>query len=155
MNHIMMEFDAVIKKPDGVNGAYVQIPYDVESEYGSRRVKVKAYFDGHLYRGSIVRMGGIHVIGMTQVIRGIINKDPGDTVHVRIEKDMDERALELPENFTKLLDAEPEAKDFYETLSYTHKKEYAVFLTQAKKEETKQARMSKALERLREKKNLR
>ncbi|TYP48134.1 DUF1905 domain-containing protein [Thermosediminibacter litoriperuensis] len=50
-------FQAEIKKHEGINGAYIETPFDVEAVFGAKRVKVKAYFDGKEYRGSIVRMG--------------------------------------------------------------------------------------------------
>ena len=56
MNPKIYEFDAVIRKVDGIDGAYIEFPYDVKKEFGKGRVKVKAAFDGELYLGSLVRM---------------------------------------------------------------------------------------------------
>ncbi|MGL5479695.1 MAG: DUF1905 domain-containing protein, partial [Clostridium sp.] len=51
------EFKAQIKKVEGKNASYIEIPFDVEAVYKKKRVKVKAKFDGIEYRGSIVKMG--------------------------------------------------------------------------------------------------
>ena len=56
MNPKTYEFDAVIRKVDGIDGAYIEFPYDVKKEFGKGCVKVKAAFDGELYNGSLVRM---------------------------------------------------------------------------------------------------
>ena len=57
MNMKRYEFDAVIQKVPDIDGAYVNIPFDVKKEFGKGRVKVHVDFDGTAYEGSIVRMG--------------------------------------------------------------------------------------------------
>lgn len=85
MNEKLYEFDAEVKKVDGIDGAYVEFPYDVKAEFGKGRVKVHATFDGVPYDGSIVRMGTpCHIIGLRKDIRAQIKKQPGDRVHVTI-----------------------------------------------------------------------
>lgn len=85
MNGKKYEFDAVIRKVDGIDGAYVEIPFDVRAEFGRGRVKVRALFDGVPYDGSLVRMGTPgHIIGLRKDIRAAIGKQPGDTVRVVI-----------------------------------------------------------------------
>ena len=56
MNPKIYEFDAVIRKVDGIDGAYIEFPYDVKKEFGKGRVTVKAVFDDELYLGSLVGM---------------------------------------------------------------------------------------------------
>lgn len=81
------EFDAVIQKVDGIDGAYVEIPFDVKQEFGKGRVPVSATFDGEPYDGSLVRMGTpCHILGLRKDIRKKIGKQPGDTVHVRLKE---------------------------------------------------------------------
>lgn len=83
----MMKFDAVIKKVPDIDGAYVEIPFNVKEVFGKGRVPVNATFDGEPYSGSIVRMGTpCHILGIRKDIRARIGKQPGDTVHVTIEE---------------------------------------------------------------------
>lgn len=83
------EFDAVIKKVPDIDGAYIEIPFDVKKEFGRGRVFVKATFDGEPYDGSIVRMGTpCHIIGIRKDIRTRIGKQPGDNIKVTIEERM-------------------------------------------------------------------
>jgi hypothetical protein len=86
------EFDAEIRKVPDIDGAYVEIPFDVKKTFGKGRVKVHAMFDGESYDGSIVNMGVknpdgsvCHIIGIRKEIRAKIGKQPGDTVHVIID----------------------------------------------------------------------
>lgn len=81
------EFDAIIKKVDGIDGAYIEFPYDVREEFNKGRVKVHATFDGHPYDGSLVRMKTeCHIIGIRKDIRQAIQKQAGDSIHVTIKE---------------------------------------------------------------------
>jgi hypothetical protein len=81
------EFDAEIKKVPDIDGAYVEIPFDVKTEFGKGRVPVSATFDGEPYDGSLVRMGTpCHILGIRKEIRAKIGKQPGDTVHVTLRE---------------------------------------------------------------------
>ncbi|WP_312642196.1 DUF1905 domain-containing protein [Hydrogenoanaerobacterium sp.] len=81
------EFAAEIKKVPDIDGAYVEIPFDVKAVFGKGRVKVHATFDGEPYDGSIVRMGTpCHIIGIRKEIRTKIGKQAGDTVLVTVEE---------------------------------------------------------------------
>ena len=85
MNKDLIEFDAVIQKVDGIDGAYVEIPFDVKAVYGKARVPVSAAFDGTPYEGSLVKMGTpCHILGIRKDIRAAIGKQPGDTVRVTL-----------------------------------------------------------------------
>ena len=85
----MQEFDAILMRDDDIDAAYVVIPFDVQAVFGAKRLKVWATFDGELYRGSIVRMGGCYLIGVTKAIRAKIGKQPGDSVRVTIRGNRD------------------------------------------------------------------
>lgn len=81
------QFDGEIKAVPGLDGAYVEIPFDVREEFGKGRVKVHATFDGVGYDGSLVRMGTpCHILGLRKDIRTRIGKQPGDTVAVRLQE---------------------------------------------------------------------
>ncbi len=87
MNEKIYEFEAVIKKVDGIDGAYIDFPYDVKAEFGKGRVKVYATFDDFLYEGSLVRMKTPnHIIGIRKDIREKIGKQAGDSIKVTIKE---------------------------------------------------------------------
>lgn len=144
-------FEAVIENPEKkMDIAYAAIPFDVEKEYGTRgRVKVKATFDGYPYRGIMVKRGtGGHLIGLRKEVREAINKQVGDKVKVTIEKDDEERTVEVPRELQKLLSKNKAAKTFYDSLSFTNRKEYAAWISSAKKEATKEKRLNDTLVKL-------
>ena len=80
-------FAAQIKKVPDMDGAYVEIPFDVKKEFGKGRVLVHATFDGEPYEGQLVRMGTpCHIIGVRKDIRTKIGKQPGDIIHVTLRE---------------------------------------------------------------------
>ena len=148
------EFEAVIKQHSEINAAYIEPPFDVKEVFGAKRVKVLATFDGEEYRGSLVSMGGCYMIGMTQELRKKIGKDFGDTVKVTLEKDEEERTVEVPDDLMEAMKQKPEALVYFEKLSYTAKKEYVKWITDAKKVETRLDRIGKAVDKLAQGKKL-
>jgi hypothetical protein len=133
----------------GSGGACVYFPYDVEEEFGTRRrVPVKATFDGVPYTGSLVKYGAPqHMLGILKAIREQIGKGPGDMVEVTIQKDQIERTIEIPADLERLLKKE-KLTAVFDKLSYTHRKEYCRWITEAKREETRTTRLAKAVEML-------
>ncbi|MHB1296457.1 MAG: DUF1905 domain-containing protein [Anaerolineae bacterium] len=83
------EFEAEIKKVPDIDGAYVEIPFDVKAEFGKGRVPVHATFDGEPYEGSLVRMQTpCHILGIRKDIRAKIGKQPGEMVRVTLAERM-------------------------------------------------------------------
>lgn len=79
------EFEAEVRKVPDIDGAYVEIPFDVKAEFGKGRVPVTATFDGEPYEGSLVKMKTpCHIIGIRKEIRAKIGKQPGDVIKVTI-----------------------------------------------------------------------
>jgi hypothetical protein len=129
------KFTAIIEKPDdGIDGGYISIPFDVEKVYGSKgQIKVKAWFDGYLYRGVLANIGtGCHVIIVRKDIRMAIGKNAGDKITVELERDDQERTIDVPMELEKKLAQSKAAKKFFDALSYTNRKEYVVWITSAK-----------------------
>jgi uncharacterized protein YdeI (YjbR/CyaY-like superfamily) len=58
--------------------------------------------------------------------------------------------LPVPDYFTKALAKNKKAKQVFENFAYSHKKEYLMWITEAKTEETRNKRMATALEWLAE-----
>lgn len=109
-------------------------------------------FDNVEYRGSVVRMGlPCYMIGITKEIRSKIGKSFGDKISVELEKDDEERKIELPEDFKEMLILNEKSYEFYESLSYSHQRKYFQWITSAKKEETRMKRIEEAIKKLEEK----
>jgi uncharacterized protein YdeI (YjbR/CyaY-like superfamily) len=68
---------------------------------------------------------------------------------VTIELDVAPREVEVPEALAKALTDDPQAKAAFERMAFTHRKEYARWIAEAKREETRQRRVQQALEMIR------
>ena len=141
-------FTAVIIHAGG-GGAFVEVPFDVEKAFGSKRPKIKASIEGIPYRGLLVRMGGEHhILIILKGIREQIGKTFGDEIKVIVELDEAPRVIEIPKDLLKEFKKEKEARSFFDQLSYTHRKEYVQWIVESKKEETRQRRVAKTIEML-------
>jgi hypothetical protein len=136
-------FTAVIQN-EGGGGAFVEVPFDVEKEYGSKKPKVKAMIEGVPYRGTLVRMGTeCHLLIILKSIREQTGKTFGDEIKITLESDTEPRLVEIPKDLMKELKKEKDAKAFFDKLSYTHQKEYVTWINEAKRDETRQNRIHK------------
>jgi len=143
-------FTATIQNAGG-GGAFVEVPFDVEEAFGSKRPKVKATFEGVPYRGILTRMGTEHhLLIILKEIRAKIGKTFGDEVTITVEPDTEPRVIEIPAELKKAFKIEREAKAFFDKLSYTHRREYVMWINEAKREETRQNRIVKTIGMLKE-----
>lgn len=143
-------FRAVIEEAGG-GGAFVTVPFNVERAFGKKRVPVNATIDGEPYQGSLVRMGGpCHMLIVLKEIREKIGKGAGDEVQVTVEEDTAPRTVEVPTDLREALRSDPVAEAAFARLSYTHRREYARWIEEAKREQTRRDRVARALEMLRE-----
>jgi len=138
---------AIVEVENG--GAYVTVPFDVEEAFGKKRVKVKAKIAGIPYRGSLVRMGTeSHILIVLKEIREKAGVTFGDEIEVTVEEDAEPRVVQIPDDVKQALENEPEAKAFFDKLSYSHKREYMKWIEDAKREETRQRRVSQMIDLL-------
>jgi hypothetical protein len=141
-------FRARIESASG-GGAFVTVPFDVEKTFGKKRVPVNATIDGQPYRGALVRMGGpSHVLGVLKDIRTTIGKQPGDVVEVTVVEDTAPRTVDVPADLRSALVASKKARAVFAKLSYTHQREYARWIDEAKRTETRTARVARAIDML-------
>jgi hypothetical protein len=141
-------FTATIEQGDR-GGAYVLFPYEVEKEFGTNgRVPVKATFNGVSYAGSLIKYGSSrHMIGVLKSIRSQIGAEIGDAIRVEIWKDEMPRTLEVPPQLRHAMEAGA-VLTFFECLSYSRRKEYCRWISDAKTEGTRLKRIAKTVEML-------
>jgi hypothetical protein len=140
----------------GGGGAFVEVPFDVEAAFGAKKPRVKAMIEGIPYRGMLTRMGGEHhILIILKSIREQIGKSFGDEIKIVVEADTDPRVIEVPKDLLKELKKDKDAKSFFDKLSYTHRREYVMWINEAKREETRQSRILKTIEMLKKGKKAR
>jgi bacteriocin resistance YdeI/OmpD-like protein/uncharacterized protein DUF1905 len=111
---------------------------------------VQVTVNGHTFAGRVGRMGGENLIGFSKAVREACGVQAGDEVEVEIALDEAPREVELPPALAAVLDAEPELRARYDGLAFTHRKEFARWVSEAKREETRERRVAETVSRLRE-----
>jgi len=95
-------------------------------------------------------MRGEFLLGLNRAVRQEAGVEAGDTVDVRLELETAPREVEVPQALTNALAEDPAARAAFDRLSYTHRKEYARWIAEAKRDETRNRRVAQALEMLRQ-----
>jgi hypothetical protein len=115
---------------------------------GAKRFPVVATINGYTWRGAVARMGGENLLGLNKAIRAAAGVEAGDEVQVEIALDVAERTVDVPPALTAALDGDPAARTAFDGLAYSHRKEFARWVAEAKREETRDRRVQQALEML-------
>ena len=139
--------EVVLEKHDKHEATGITIPFDVQKIFGAKRVPVIARVNGASYRGSIVSMGGKYMLGIPKAFRDAAYVQAGDVITVEIEKDETPRTVQTPPDLAAAI-AAAGLDGAWEKLSYTHRKEHARAVEEAKRPETRIKRIEKAVEML-------
>jgi len=148
-------FTAAIQAGNG-GGAYCDVPFDVETTFAGqvpdpKRPSVLATIEGETFNTRLMKMGRpCHFVHVPKDVRTKLNKAIGDEIKISLVADNTPREIEIPTDLAKLLAKDKPAKTFFDSLSYTHRKEYVRWITEAKKEETRQSRLAKIIPLLHE-----
>jgi hypothetical protein len=117
---------------------------------GAKRFPVAATINSYTWRSTVVKMRGEFLLGLSRENREAAGAQPGDMVDVTIVLDKAPREVKVPPALAAALATDPEATAAYDRLAYTHRKEYARWIEEAKREETRARRVEQALTMLRE-----
>ena len=133
----------------------IKIPFDVEKTFGTRaRVPVRGTINGFAFRSSIFPSGdGTHYMVVNREVRAGAGVKAGETITVVLERDTEPRTVTPPADFARALRAHKTARAAWDKLSYTHRKEHARAIEEAKRPETRARRIGKAIAQLSEGKN--
>ena len=112
------------------------------------RIPVKGTINGFAFRSSLMNMGDGHMMAVNAEMRAGAKCKAGDTVAVVMEIDEEKRTVEVPPNLKKVIAGNAKAKAAWEKLSFTHQKEWARAVEEAKKPETREKRIAAMMEAL-------
>jgi hypothetical protein len=135
----------------GKTAAGIEVPEAVVTALGSgKRPKVNVTINGYTYRSTVAPMGGVFMIGVSNEVRRNAGVAGGDEVDVDLELDTAPREVTVPTDLAAALDAEPDARRTFDGLSYSNKSWHVLSVEGAKTDETRQRRIAKSVEALRE-----
>jgi hypothetical protein len=135
----------------GKTAAGIEIPPAVLEALGSgRKPPVSVTINGYTYRSTVATVDGRFMVGVSADNRAKAGVEGGQTVDVEIELDTAPRTVAVPDDFARALAPYPAARAFLDGLSNSQKQWFVLGIEDAKTPETRQRRIEKAVERLRE-----
>jgi hypothetical protein len=145
-----MKFRATLKLQGKTATAFVVPPEILEGLGSNKRPKVVATFKGHTYRTSIGSRGSEYLLPVSGEIRKKTGVEAGDELDVEVELDAAPREVTVPADLADALKAEPAARRFFDGLTFSQQSWFVLWVEGAKKDETRQRRVSESVELLRE-----
>lgn len=142
-----MRFQAELQSANG-NGRWVAVPPEIADSLPARRAPVRGTVNGVPYRSRLAVYGGYSYLGFTAAIRKQADIELGDLLEIEIETDPDPRVVKLPEALAAALRADAEAKAAFDKLAFTHRREYATWVAEAKRQQTQERRVAQVLQRI-------
>lgn len=134
--------------PDG-NHASIAIPDDVLAALGAnRRAAVAVTVNGHTYQSTATAVNGECRVVFPRSYREAAGATGGDTVSVTLDLITGYREVNLHPEFATALEAAG-LRDTFDALAYSHRKEHARAIAEAKADETRQRRIQKSLDLIR------
>ena len=145
-----MRFHTIIEQGDKT-ATGIRVPDEVvEALAAGKRPKVRVTIRGYTYRSSIAVVSGTYMVGVSADVRAAAGVAGGDDVDVDIEVDTAPREVTVPADLAAALDAEPNARRTFDALSYSNKSWHVLQVDGAKTDETRQRRIVKSVEALRD-----
>ena len=139
------QFSAELERA-GSTSARLRVPVDLKEAFGRARPPLKVTIRGYTWRTTPGVYGGVAYIGLNKDVRAAAGVDAGDRVRVAIELDTEPRTVTVPDDLQAALADEREAREAFEKLSYTHRREYVAWIEEAKRPETRARRVAGTVE---------
>ena len=145
-----MQFRAILEQ-SGKTATGITVPVDiVEALAAGKKPAVSVTLNGYTYRSSIATMGGEYRIPVSAEVREAAGVTAGDEVSVEVALDTAPREVTVPADFAAALAGDTAARATFDRISYSEKRWFVLGIEDAKTPETRQRRIDKAIERLRE-----
>jgi len=142
-----IEFKVILMKAQDSQATGIIAPKQVVDFFATRgRVPVRGTINGYAFRSSLMPMGGCHMMAVNKSMREGAGVKAGDRVEVVMERDLEERTVVAPPQLKKALAKQKKAQANWDKMSFSHKKEIARWIAEAKQEETRARRLAKAME---------
>ena len=144
-------FRAVITAARG-GGALIDVPPELIAGLGGlKQMRVVGTIDGHPFRSSTMPAGGGRLcIGIHRATRAAAGVDVGSEVEIQVSRDDSPRTLELAPELESAFVAEPALRTAFDRLSFSRRRDLAAPVAEAKRPETRAARLARTVSALRE-----
>ncbi len=128
-----------------------RVPPEVVAGLGrGKRPPVHVTVGGHTYRSTVAAYGDVFMLPLAAEHREAAGVAAGDEVDVDVELDAAPREVTVPPDLAAALGRDEDARGFFDDLSYSNRRRIVLSIEEAKTAETRQRRIAKAVEALRE-----
>jgi hypothetical protein len=143
-----VSFSTIVQPdPDGV--LLIEVPAHVMSALSEKkRIPVNVTLNGISYRSTIAVYGGKFYVPARKEIRDAAKLAAGKRAHVTLEADTAARTVMVPSDLARAL-ASAKLRPAFDALSFTRRKEHVAAVTDAKRPETRVARIERVVKSLR------
>lgn len=144
-----MKFMTIVQQEPGMNATGLIVPEAVvDALGGGRRAPVVVTLAGYSYRSTLFVMGGQFKLPLAQEHRAAAGVVAGQEVEVELVRDLAPREVAVPEDLAAALQAAG-LWEAFGRLAFTHRKEHARAVEEAKAAETRARRVAKAVDMVR------
>jgi bacteriocin resistance YdeI/OmpD-like protein/uncharacterized protein DUF1905 len=126
----------------------IEVPLDVKALFGEARAPVQMTFCGETHKNRVAVYGGKYILGIWKAVLEKHGLADGSMIEVTLEHDDAPRVIEPPADLAAAMADNAKAADGWAAMSYTHQREWAQALEDAKKPETRTKRLAQAIEAL-------
>jgi Bacteriocin-protection, YdeI or OmpD-Associated/Domain of unknown function (DUF1905) len=145
-----VKFHSVVQL-NGKTATGIPVPEVVVESLGAgKRPLLRVTVNDYTYSTTLATVDGEYMLSVSGEVRERARVAAGDRVDVDVEVDTQPREVSLPPDFSEALDKYPDARRFFDGLSYSNKQRFVLPVEQAKSDETRQRRIEKAVTSLRE-----
>ncbi len=126
------------------DGAF-EVPLDVRAIYGEARPALKMTLCGETHPTRVMVYGGKPMLGIWKAVLAKHGLRGGQKLEITLEPDTAERKIEPPKELAAKLKRNAAARAGWAAMSYTHQREWAQAIADAKKPETRERRVAQAI----------
>ena len=136
---------------EGKTATGIRVPPEVVAALGTgKRPPVRVTVNGYTYRSTVAAYGDVFMLPLAAEHRTAAGVQADDEVEVTLELDTAPREVEVPPELAAALDADADARAFFDGLSYSNKRVFTLGVEGTSNPETKARRVEKAIALMRE-----
>lgn len=136
-------YSTIVLKDDKVNATGLPVPEEVVTALGAgKRPKVTVTLNGYSYRTTITPYADFYALPLAAVHRIAAGLEAGDRVEVTLDLDTEPRTVDVPDDLAAALAVLPGAREAFDRLAFTYRKEHVRSVIEAKQAATRERRIA-------------
>ena len=145
----MPRYTTTIWKDGQLNATGIPVPAEVMEALGQgKRPKVVVQLKGYTYRSTVTTNEGVSMLPLSAEHRTAAGVEAGEAVEVTLEVDSEPRTVDVPDDLAAALGAKAGAREAFDGLAFSKRKEFVRQVNEAKAAETRARRIAGIVDKL-------